>query len=244
MSKNFNISPAMVTKIALPNKTEGVILRTLKQSKKPIALKNLCEALDINRLTALYNLKKLKKRGLVILNNTSKSHTWALSLLETTGSLQERIHHSVSILDAYQALHASGSHTIIGIQGKEAIESILDMIGKGQSFGQAHTRQKLRQVIIDAIITDDAIGTIKSLPKKILGSHFGRPTILHSIPNNSFITSLEIISDGKMLVTIDHATKKASISKELAFISTFNALHETLKMTATKRRPDEIYGNL
>ena len=243
MSKIFNISPRSVMRLARLNKTEAVIIRVLKDSKKPLTVKGLINLLKEERLTIFYNLRKLEKRGLLKRDKTSRAHTWSVAI---AGADKEKIlktqNNQLSIGAGYDVLHASRQHRLFSIQGTNAVKSTSDMIRMGRSFTKTHTRQKLRQVIIDGILTDTGVTIMKGLPRNLLKSHFGRPSILHIIPHNPAISDYEIVSDGKTLLIINHADGTCVISDEEGMISGFLALHETVKNGGKKVNPVEVYG--
>ena len=172
------------------NKTEKEILRILVLNTKPMTIGDMWESKHINRLTSLYSLKKLEKRGLVKRNTDKKSHTWvfASSEINTSVGVRDSENKYISIDDAYEFLRKSNQQKVIGIQGLIAVDSLVkNMKQKPGRFTGIHIRQKLRQTIIDAILTDSAADKIQHLPKEALLTHFGRPTILHVIPESNFI---------------------------------------------------------
>jgi len=244
MSKIFNISLGEVLRIAKLNKTETAIVNALKQSKNPLTVGRLIDSLRLERLVVFYNLKKLEKRGIVKCNSNFRAHTWGLASMDSSGTsvVAER---NVTISDAYQALHNSAQQKLYGIQGAGAVKEIIKLIEKERNiFTKTHVRQKLRQVIIDGIITEKGVGMIKGMPKETIESHFGRPTILHVIPDNSFIDNYEIFSDGKLLVTVDYSRKIAHIDEDLNAVVGFLGLFETIKVGAVKKKPMEVYGEI
>jgi hypothetical protein len=241
----FNINIQDAEKIADLNKTEQAIVRVLKKARKPLPLGVIMEALRLKRLVVFYNLRKLEKRGLAIRDMANRAHVWRLSD-SLTEHKQEKVSHrkSVSIRDVYQLLNDSQSKKLFGIQGAGAVNSIIRMSQSMINFSKIHRRQKLRQVIIDGILTDKGVIIMKNLPPSVLRSHFGRPSILHVIPDNSFITDREMLSDGKMLVSINHAKKIASITQKSEIIEGFLSLFESLKGVASSKIPQDVYGEI
>jgi len=242
MSKIFNITPREVLNIAQLNKTERLVLGALKGAKKPQSIARLTEGTGLKRLVLLYNLKKLEKRGLVHRDEKRKAHLWWFNV-PNQDQVVASTDLKVTVTDAYQILHKSGQRRLYGIQGHGAIKSILEDIRKERAdFSDTHVRQKLRQVIIDSILTKESLELTKNLPTKVRQSHFGRPTLVHVIPDNVFISNLEILSDGKVAVFIDHSSDDATISTDPTTVKAFLALHETIKGGAVKQRPEEAYG--
>lgn len=243
MSKNFNISFRRLVGSGFLNKTKIAILKELKHRQKPLTIKNLIEALDLKRLSLLYNLKALETLGLVQRDRSLKVHWWRLR--EENFSLTESAQEEIPIYAAYQLLAESSSQKIYGIQGAGAVKNIAQLIEQeGNIFTKVHLRQKLRQEIIDGIVTERGGEIIKKLPKTVLKSHFGRPTILHIVPDNDFIHDLEILSDGKLVLVISHKDGKAFMIKSFLAENAFRALFESIKDSGIKKSPTEVYGEL
>ncbi len=245
MLKKINTYSRRIEEKVFLNKTEKEIFRILVQATKPMTIGDIWKKKHMNRLTFLYNLKKLEKRGFIKCDRSRKAHIWVAVHLETNISGDVKINDNkyISIDEAYDILKKSSQQKIIGIQGAVAVGSITKSIEQDHKrFAEIHTRQKLRQTIIDSIITGGAIDKIQHLPKEALLTHFGRPTILHVIPENNFISEHEIISDGKLLVITDHKTKKAIILKDQLIIKSVTALLEIIKINGIKKNIAEIYG--
>lgn len=230
-----------ILKIGGLNKTEAAIVRELKSAGKPLTVKNLMQILHMGRLRVFYDLRKLEKRGILERNKMSKAHTWEI-FIRKDGS--KSFEEEVSVERAYQILNDSGGQRIIGIQGTKAVKKVCRMISEGLSFERTHRRQKLRQVIIDGILTEGAVNLIKNLPEGYRKSHFGRPTEIHVIPDNNFISDYEILSDVRVLAIIDRSKDKAIIVSNPLAVSGFIALHETLKVGSVKKSPVDIYGEI
>ncbi len=245
MSKIFNTYPSSkLERIAVFNELEGKILRELRRAPNGLTVKKLMELTRKGRLTVFYDLRKLEKRGLISCDKTKHAHKWNFFETTQTPLVTDGPKGGGSVATAYQILHNSNQHKIIGIQGNGAVKSIIKNVGMGKNFSKTHTRQKLRQVIIDGILTEESINLIQGLEKKFLKSHFGRPSILHTIPDNPLISNYEIISDGKILVSINHTKNVATISHDLEIVRAYLALHETIKKSGVKRNPTEIYGKV
>lgn len=113
---------------------------------------------------------------------------------------------------------------------------------KGATYKPIHHRQRLRQTIVDAILTAKGVELIKQVPKEELLSHLRRPTILHITADTAELDNLEIISDGKLLLIIDRARQTAVVLRDLHAVAAYLALHETVKALSAKVRPQEVYG--
>jgi hypothetical protein len=234
MSNIFNID----AKRGKFNKTQVAILRTLKAGR-PLSMRELEEKLEIKRLTLLYNLQQLGALELVHQDRSGKIYTWTLKHTERgERSL------AIPIEQAYDLLAKSDSQKLWGIQGGEAVRALIEKIGEGTSFKSIHQRQRLRQVIVDAILTVRGVESIKSAPHEELVSHLHRPTILHVVPDTPELDNLESITDGKVLLLIDRERGEASQLREPRAIAAYLALHETIKALATKVRPQEVYGEI
>ena len=197
------------------------------------------EGLDKKRLTIFYNLKQLQKRGFVRQDRTQKIYTWTLEPLETNvGSVE------IPTERAYEAIARSSSQKLWGIQGGEAVKKLVEKIKRGTTYRPLHHRQRLRQVIVDAIFTTRGMDLIKQVPVEELSSHLHRPTILHVAADTAELDPLEIITDGKRLFIIDRERGRATVLHDAHAVSAYLALHETIKALSTKVRPQEVYGEL
>ncbi|MBI4088876.1 helix-turn-helix domain-containing protein [Candidatus Kaiserbacteria bacterium] len=221
------------------NKTQVAILKALHRAQKPTTMAELEEGLDIKRLTLYYNLKQLQKRGFVRQDRTQKIYTWTLEPLEMSADSVE-----ISVERAYEAIARSPSQKLWGIQGGEAIKKLVEEIKRGTTYRLIHHRQRLRQVIVDAIFTTRGMDLIKQVPREELASHLHRPTILHATADTAELDPLEIITDGKRLFIIDRRREKATVLHDAHAVSAYLALHETIKALSTKMRPQEVYGEL
>ena len=235
MSNIFNIE----LKRGKFNKTEVLLLKMLYASKRPVSMRELEERLDRKRLTLLYNLKQLEKRGLVRQDRTGRIYTWILGPLETeSGSVD------IPIERAYEVLTRSSSQKLWGIQGAEAVRVLTEKISKGTTYKSIHHRQRLRQIIVDGILTTKGVELIKRVAKEELLSHLRRPTILHVTVDTPELDNLEIITDGEQLLVVDYERGEAKIIHEPSAVTAYLGLHETIKTLSTKVRPQEVYGEL
>ncbi len=221
------------------NKTEVLLLKALYLSKKPASMRELEERLDRKRLTLLYNLKQLEKRGLVRQDRTGRIYTWILEPLEAESNSAD-----IPIERAYEILTRSSSQKLWGIQGGEAVRILTEKISKGITYKPIHHRQRLRQIIVDAILTTKGVDLIKQVGKEELLSHLRRPTILHVTVDTPELENLEIITDGKQLLVVDYAKGRATILREPSAVTAYLGLHETIKALSTKMRPQEVYVEL
>lgn len=221
------------------NGVQTRLLKMLYASKEPLSMRMLEEKLDIKRLTILYNLKQLKKRGFVRQDRTGRIYTWVLEPLE------KRVDSiNIPIERAYDVLARSSSQKLWGIQGGGAVRILAETILKGTTFKPIHHRQRLRQVIIDGILTNEGVDLIKQIPKPELESHLHRPTILHATEDTPELRNLEILSDGKLLLVIDRHAGAATVVHNPLAVAAYIGLHETTKTLSTKVRPQEVYGEL
>lgn len=214
-----------------------LLLKMLYTSKKPVSMREIEEKLDKKRLTLYYNLKQLKKRGLVRQDRTDRIYTWILEPLETESAPAD-----IPIERAYEVLARSSSQKLWGIQGGEAVRVLTGKISKGTTYRPIHHRQRLRQIIVDGILTTKGVDLIKRVGKEELLSHLRRPTILHITADTPELENLEIITDGKVLLVIDRKKEKATVMRDSLMVVAYLALHETIKALSTKVRPQEIYG--
>ena len=81
-------------------------------------------------------------------------------------------------------------------------------IAKGTTYRPIHHRQRLRQIIVDGILTAKGVELIKQVEKEELSSHLHRPTILHVTVDTPELENLEIITDGERLLIVDYAKRK------------------------------------
>lgn len=221
------------------NKTQVLLLKALYASKRPASMRELEEKLDRKRLTLLYNLKQLEKRGLVRQDRTGRIYTWILKPLESESASLD-----IPIERAYEVLTRSSSKKLWGIQGGGAVRVHTGKIAKGTTYRPIHHRQRLRQIIVDGILTAKGVELIKQVEKEELSSHLHRPTILHVTVDTPELENLEIITDGERLLIVDYAKRKAKIIQEPAAVTAYIGLHETIKTLSTKVRPQEVYGEL
>ncbi|MBI2048720.1 MAG: helix-turn-helix transcriptional regulator [Parcubacteria group bacterium] len=221
------------------NKTQVKVLKALRAATKPMSMRDLEEKLEIKRLTILYNLKQLQQLELVRQDRTGRIYTWLLVPPEVRAGSTE-----IPIERAYEVLARSPSQKLWGIQGGEAVRMLTEKILKGMTYKPIHHRQRLRQIIIDGILTPKGVGYIKRVPEKELSSHLHRPTILHITADTPELDNLEIISDAKVLLIIDRAAGNATVIRDPYAVTAYLALHETIKATSTKMRPQEIYGDI
>jgi hypothetical protein len=235
MSKIFNLD----LKRGGFNKVQVEVLKALMRAGRPLSMRSLEEALDKRRLTIYYNLRELAKRGVVRQDRTGKIYIWALVLEETNTSSTD-----IPISQAYDVLARSNSQKLWGIQGGAAVRTLISQIKEGATYRPIHHRQRLRQVIVDAILTTSGIEAIKSAPREELASHLHRPTILHVVPDTPELDPLESITDGKVLLLINRAEGKAAVTRDATEIAAYIAMHETVKALATKMRPQEVYGEV
>lgn len=233
MSKIFNLD----LKRGGFNKTQVLLLKALGASPKPMAIRELEEKLDRKRLTIYYNLKQLGKRGFVRQDRTGKIYTWILEQTEAApGSIE------IPIERAYEMLTRSPSQKLWGIQGGEAVRILIETIVKGATYKPIHHRQRLRQIIVDGILTTKGVELIKQVPRDELLSHLRRPTILHITADTPELDNLEIISDGKLLLITDRARGTAVVMRDSLVVAAYLALHETIKALSQKVRPQDVYG--
>lgn len=218
---------------------QKLLLKALHASGEPLSMRALEEKLDKNRLTILYNLKQLKKRGFVRQDRTGKIYTWVLEPLES----DERSA-TIPIEHAYDVLARSPSQKLWGIQGGGAVRILAEKISRGTTYESIHHRQRLRQVIVDGILTPGGVELIRQIPKPELASHLHRPTILHVTEDTPELSNLEILSDGKLLLVIDRLAGTATVVHDSLAVAAYIALHETIKTFSTKVRPQEVYGEL
>lgn len=217
---------------------QRLLLKTLYASGEPLSMRAFEEKLDKKRLTILYNLKQLKKRGFVRQDRTGRIYTWVLEPLRNgVGSTE------IPIERAYDILARSSSQKLWGIQGGGAVCLLTEAILKGTTYKPIHHRQRLRQVIVDGILTTGGVELIKQVPKPELASHLHRPTILHVTEDTPELSNLEILSDGKLLLVIDRHAETAAVVHDPLAVAAYIALHETIKMLSTKVRPQEVYGD-
>ena len=221
------------------NKMQEAVLKALHATKKPMTMAELEETLDKKRLTIYYNLKQLQKRGFVRQDRTKKIYMWTLEPLEMVSDSAE-----IPIEHAYRVLERSTSQKLWGIQGGEAVRKLVETIKEGTTYRPIHHRQRLRQVIVDAILTQKGLDFVKQVPKEELSSHLHRPTILHVVADTAELDSLEIISNGKLLLVIDREKGKAMVVHNAHIVTAYIALHETIKALSTKMSPQEVYGEL
>ncbi len=233
MSKIFNLE----LKRGRFNKTQVSILKTLHTEEEPLSMRALEEKLDKKRLTIFYNLKQLEKIGLVRQDRTGQIYTWVLKPLET-----ESASANIPIERAYEVLARSPSQKLWGIQGGEAVRVLTEKISKGTTYKSIHHRQRLRRIIVDGIITTKGVELIKQVAKEELLSHLRRPTILHITADTPELDSLEIISDGKLLLIVDRIGGTAIMIRDSLAVSAYLALHETIKALSSKVRPQDVYG--
>lgn len=150
----------------------------------------------------------------------------------------------IPIERAYEMLTRSPSQKLWGIQGAEAVRVLTEEISRGTTYKPVHHRQRLRQIIVDGILTTRGVELIKRVAKEELLSHLRRPTILHITADTPELENLEIISDGTMVLITDRAKKKAMVTRDPLAVTAYLALHETIKALSTKARPQEVYGEL
>ena len=235
MSNIFNIE----LKRGKFNKTEVLLLKMLYASGKPMSMRGLEERSDKKRLTLLYNLRQLEKRGLVRQDRTGRIYTWVLEPLEAeSGSVD------IPVERAYEMLTRSPSQKLWGIQGAEAVRVLTEQIAKGVTYKPIHHRQRLRQIIVDGILTMKGVGLIKQVAKEELLSHLRRPTILHITADTPELDNMEVISDGKLLLIINRKKGGATVIRDSRATAAYLALHETIKALSTKVRPQEVYGDI
>lgn len=245
MLKKINTYLKMIEGKMFFNKTEKDVLRILAQNIKPTTIGDMWKSSHVNRLTLLYSLKKLEKRGFVRCDKTKKAHTWVFVQpnIDIFGNAEVDSNKYVSIDDAYDILRKSSQQKIVGIQGVGAVSFLVESMKiNPDRFSRIHIRQKLRQTIIDSILTEKAAEKIQSLSKKALLTHFGRPTILHVIPESNFISDYEVISDGKLLIITNHKENKALVLRDPLIIKTTIAFLEIIKISGIKKNIAEIYG--
>jgi|SRR3989344_3186414 len=221
------------------NTTQVLLLKALHTAKEPISIRGLEEKLDKKRLTIFYNLKQLKKRGLVRQDRAGRIYTWTLEPLETELNFTE-----VPIERAYEMLTRSPSQKLWGIQGAEAVRVLTEQIARGTTYKPIHRRQRLRQIIVDGILTTKGVDLIKQVAKGELLSHLRRPTILHITTDTPELDNMEVISDGKLLLVIDRKKGGAVVIRDSRVTAAYLALHETIKALSTKVRPQEVYGDI
>jgi len=177
------------------NTTQVSLLKVLYASRKPASMRELEERLDKKRLTLFYNLRQLEKRGLVRQDRTGQIYTWVLEPLEA-----ESVSIDIPIERAYEMLTRSSSQKLWGIQGAEAVRVLTEQMAKGTTYKPIHHRQRLRQIIVDGILTMKGVELIKQVRKEELLSHLRRPTILHITADTPELDNMEVISDGKLLL--------------------------------------------
>ena len=233
MSKIFNID----LKRGGFNATQVEVLKALRAAEKPRSMRDFEEQLDKKRLTIYYNLKQLEKRGLVRQDRTGRIYTWELEPQETTrGSIE------IPIERAYEAIARSSSQKLWGIQGGGAVRALTEKIIEGATYRPIHHRQRLRKVVVDAILTEKGVELIKHVSKEELSSHLHRPTILYIAADTPELDNLEVITDGKLLLIVDRGAETAVILRDSHAVAAYLALHETIKALSTKVRPQEVYG--
>lgn len=220
------------------NKVQKELLRALYRAKAPLSIRALEEETGEERLTVYYNLKRLKERSKVRQDRTGRIYTWSLIPAETVGG------HQIPIDRAYDAIARSPSQRLWGIQGGEAVRALIKQMNSGTTYEPIHHRQRLRKVVVDAILTEKGVELVKRAPETELISHLRRPTILHITADTPELDHKEIMTDGKMLLTIDRAKGTATVLHDAEAAAAYIALHETIKRLSTKARPQEIYGDL
>lgn len=233
MSKIFNIE----LKRSGLNTMQKAILRTLEAAGKPLSMRQFEEKLDKKRLTILYNLQKLQKRGWVEQARTQRIYTWSLQWKERKDGGSE-----ISADTAYEILAKTPAKRLWGIQGAGAAEKLIRLMRRGVTYKPTHHRQRLRQVIVDGILTARGVELLKQAPKGELASHLRRPTILHITADTPELENLEIITDGKTLFVIDRERDRTTATKDANLVAAYLGLHETLKSLSPKVRPQEVYG--
>ena len=214
-------------------------MRLLRAAKSPLSMRQIEERIDQKRLTLLYNLRKLEKRGWVRQDRSRRIYTWALNFsnVASTGT-------HVPPEEVYALLAKTSSQKLWGIQGAGALRQLTQKIHTGTSYIPMHHRQRLRRMVVDALIPARGVDILKSMPKRELASHLRRPTILHMTADAPALDNLEILTDGKTLFVIDHDTGRAALTNQAAFVTAYIGLHETIKSLSTKVRPQDIYGDL
>lgn len=213
------------------------VLKVLLAAEKPRSMRDFEEHLDKKRLTIYYNLKQLEKRGFVRQDRTGKVYTWVLEPLEASSGIEE-----IPIERAYDIIARSDSQKLWGTQGREAVRILTEKISRGMTYKPIHHRQRLRQIIVDAIFTTKGVELIKQVPEEELLSHLRRPTILHITADTPELDNLEIISDGKLLLITDRARGTAVVIRDSLAVAAYLALHETIKALSPKVRPQDVYG--
>lgn len=234
MLKMFNIELEM----GGFNRVQKELLRALYRAKAPLSIRALEEQTGEERLTVYYNLKRLRERRRVRQDRTGKIYTWSLVPTEASDA------HQIPIARAYDVIARSPSQRLWGIQGGEAVRTLIKEIDCGATYRPIHHRQRLRKVVVDAILTEKGVALVRRAPETELISHLRRPTILYITADTPELDHREIMTDGKTLLTIDHAKGTATVLHDAEAAAAYIALHETIKRLSIKARPQEIYGDL
>lgn len=179
-------------------KREGVILSYLSRVEKE-RVSTIARVVDLPRTTVHFLLKKLESRTLVVRRRIGKHYEWALgSPVTPFGELTKNFVHVVQGVENFKEIYHSfaslgNGERLFVFQGTLSAERALAHLSN-EFFSSIHTSLKKRRIIIEGVTGESTLALFKKLPTELLESHWGRATIIYTLPDEYTSFDADIFS--------------------------------------------------
>lgn len=179
-------------------KREGVILSYLSRVEKE-RVSTIARVVDLPRTTVHFLLKKLESRTLVVRRRIGKHYEWALgSPVTPFGELSKNFVRVVQGVKNFKEIYRSfaslgNGERLFVFQGTLSAERALTHLSN-DFFSSIHTALKKRRIIIEGVTGESTLALFQKLPTELLESHWGRATIVYTIPDEYARIDADIFS--------------------------------------------------
>lgn len=238
MSKKFNIQNSDFAAYYF-NDTEEEIVSTLAKHPEGLAMKALSGYTKKTRLTLLHSLNKLLTRGCVEKDEHRKAHIWKWK--ENRQNLPHTVQ-EMTVEEAYAFLTKHTRTKIYAIQGSQATEDEIERWEyKMSSLAKAHTSQKLKSTVIEALASEDILPLLRKLSPEQKKSHFGRATSARLLPQGTLSVPYELLFTTSFVCCLYPKENSAVLFNHKPLAQMLVALYPLLCTNAKKFNLGEVY---
>lgn len=238
MSKKINIRNEELAAYYL-NDTEEKIARALTKHPEGLTMKALSEYTKRTRLTLLHSLNKLLTRGFVEKDERTKAHIWKWKA--KVSSLLPLIQ-EMTLEDVYTFLAKHTRTKIYVIQGTQGVRDEIEQWKRATpSLAKAHTSQKLKSTVIEALASEDVLPLLRNLSPEQKKSHFGRATSARILPRGTLSVPYELVFSTSFICCLYPKENLATIIHHQPFAQMLVALYPPLCANTKKINLGEVY---